>query len=184
MLRSLGSVALALTLGAASACGSAEGGTGESDSGTSDSDDGGDGDGDPGDPCTPGDAPTLVIGTGEVAYAPLADGETIELVRGPQGGVHTLIALHAEDIDASEEVLGKLEGYLDGEPLASSSPYLNMRCNSAAGGLQVWNLFLVWDAAPEALHQQPIVIEAEVVDLDGVKVTASKEAIIHDPLLD
>jgi hypothetical protein len=84
---------------------------------------------DPNDPCKPGGLPSLEIGQGETAFAPLEPGSTLELIHGPQGGVHVLVALHAEHIDASEELTAVLYGYLDGEPVGASFPYLNMRCN-------------------------------------------------------
>lgn len=139
---------------------------------------------DPDDPCRPGGEPALEIGTGETAYASLDDGAILELYHGPQGGVHVLVALQAEHIDASEELDAVLRGYVGGEPLGASFPYLNMRCNKAEGGLQSWNLFLIWDAAPEQLHLQTVHIEAEITDAAGVVVSASKDAVIHDPLLE
>jgi hypothetical protein len=148
------------------------------------SDELGDETGDPNDPCRPGGQPSLTIGQGETAFLPLDDGGTLELIHGPQGGVHVLVALHAEHIDASEELTAVLRGYIGGEPLGASFPYLNMRCNQVEGGLQSWNLFLIWDATPEQLHLQPVHIEAEITDASGVVVSSCKDAIIHDPLLE
>jgi hypothetical protein len=139
---------------------------------------------DPNDPCKPGGLPSLEIGQGETAFAPLESGGSLELVHGPQGGVHVLVALHAEHIDASEELTAVLRGYLDGEPVGASYPYVNMRCNEAEGGLQSWNILLIWDAAPEQLHLQTVHIEAELTDASGTVVSACKDAIIHDPLLE
>jgi hypothetical protein len=173
----------ALTSGLASAC-AADGSGDESSAGegaeTGDlGESGGEGSG-----CASGANPSLTIGHGATGYEALEDGGQIELIHGPQGGVHTLMALHAEDIDASEELVGRLEGFLGGELTATSAPYLDMRCNGAEGGLQVWSVLLIWEAAPEALHLQPVTIDAEVIDAQGVKVTATKEAIIHDAMLD
>jgi hypothetical protein len=139
---------------------------------------------DPNDPCAPGGLPSLEIGQGGTAYAPLESGGTLELVHGPQGGVHVLVALQAEHIDASEELTAVLRGYVNGEQLGASYPYLDMRCNQAEGGLQSWNLLLIWDAAPEDLHLQTVHIEAEITDASGAVVSACKDAIIHDPQLE
>lgn len=46
----------------------------------------------------------------------------------------------------------------------------------------MWGLLLIWDAAPEDLHLKPVRIDVEVTDAAGVVVTASKEAVLHDPL--
>jgi hypothetical protein len=139
---------------------------------------------DPNDPCKPGGVPSLEIGQGETAFAPLEPFGTLELIHGPQGGVHVLVALHAEHIDASEELTAVLHGYLGGEPVGASFPYVNMRCNAAEGGLQSWNILLIWDATPEQLHLQPVHIDAELTDASGTVVSACKDAIIHDPLLE
>lgn len=139
---------------------------------------------DPDDPCRPDGEPSLEIGQGELAFGPLEDGGTLELVHGPQGGVHVLVALHAEHIDASEQLTAVLRGHVGGEQLGASYPYLNMRCNETDGGLQSWNIFLLWDALPEQLHLQTVHIEAEITDASGLVVSASKDAIIYDPLLE
>lgn len=38
-------------------------------------------------------APTLEVGTGQTSFEPLAAGDPIELVAGPQGGYHVFLAL-------------------------------------------------------------------------------------------
>jgi len=174
VLRSGAALVLGLSL---AACDSEAGGSDEAADGADESEP------DPADPCTPGPAPALEIGEGASAYTPFEDGATLELVHGPQGGVHVLLALHAEDIDASVELEGELRGYVNGVQLGASYPFLNMRCKKDEG-MEVWNLYLIWDAAPEDLHLQTVHIEAEIVDAQGVMVSASKDAIIHDALLD
>jgi hypothetical protein len=137
---------------------------------------------DPEDPCAPGGTASLQIGEGDLSYQCLGDGDTIELIHGPQGGVHTLIALQARNIDGSAELEGELRGYLDGVQRGGSYPYLNFRCRDGEG-LEVWNLFLFWDAPPEELHMQNVHIEVEFTDAAGEVMSASKEAIIYDPTL-
>ena len=144
------------------------------------------GDDAPADPesgCTPGPNPSLEIGQGETAYAPLAEGETMELIHGSQGGVHVLVALEARDIDPGEMLEGEIRGYVDGEQLGASYPYLFFRCNPDADAQQVWNLFLIWDAQPEDIHMKTVEIEVELTDQQGVMLSASKSAVIDDPLL-
>lgn len=141
---------------------------------------------DPDDPCVPGMEPSLELGAGATAYAPFVSGAALELVHGPQGGVHTYMALEARGVDASEELVGELRGYLDGVQIGASYPYLNFRCRAPEGddpgGQQVWGVLLIWDAPPESLHLRSVHIEAEVTDASGVVVTTCKDAILHDPL--
>jgi hypothetical protein len=131
--------------------------------------------------CEPSETPTLELGAGESAYASFEPGATLELVHGPQGGVHTFMALEARGIAADVELEGTLRGYLGEQQVGASYPFLNFRCR-AGSGWQVWGLLLIWDAAPEDLHLQPVRIDVEVTDAAGVVVTASKEAVLHDPL--
>ncbi len=138
---------------------------------------------DPEDPCKPGPNPSLELGHGEIAFETLEDGGSLELIHGPQGGYHTLTSLQAVDINGSEQLVGELRGYIGDQLMAESHPYLNFRCSSGEG-LQVWGKFLIWEAEPEELHLQTVRIEAEVTDASGVVVTASKEAIIHDPIFE
>ena len=135
---------------------------------------------DPNNPCVPGPNPSLEIGQGEQGYEPYEAGTMIELIHGPQGGVHTLTGLLARDIDGSEKLTGELRGYLGDEQLGGSVPYLDFRC-AVDEGLQVWNVFLFWEAPPEQLHMQTVRIEVEFTDASGTLVQASKEAMIFDP---
>lgn len=137
---------------------------------------------DPGNhPCNPGPDPRLDIGQGEFQYEPLEAGGMIELIHGPQGGVHTLTGLFARDIDGSEELTAEFRGYLGDEQVGGSFPYLNFRCGD--DGLFAWGVFLFWDAPPEQLHMQTVRIEVEFTSACGTVLQASKEAIIYDPNL-
>lgn len=123
------------------------------------------------------------MGKGYLDFSPMdADGGLIELVHGPQGGYHVLIALRARWIDASRTLTGRIEGELDGEVRATAEPYLDFRCNPD-GGLETWGTYLIWDATPEELDGRRVTIRAEVTDARGVTVAATAEATIHDPAL-
>lgn len=151
----------------------------------SDTDEGNSSEIDPNDPCKPGGEPSLVLGEGEVGFFPFDDGANLELIYGSQGGVHTFMALEASNIDASEDLVGKFRGYIDGEQIGAAFPYLHFRCKPADGdepaALQVWGVFLIWDAPPENLHLQPVHIEVEITDATGLVLTTSKDAVIYDP---
>lgn len=134
------------------------------------------------DPCTPGPNPSLEIGQGEFQFEPLEAGGIIELIHGPQGGVHTLTGLLARDIDGDEELTAEFRGYLGDEQVGGSFPYINFRCGGDEG-LFAWGVYLFWELPPEQLHMQTVRIEVEFSDTCGTVLQASKEAVIHDPTL-
>lgn len=139
----------------------------------------------PGDPCLPGEAPTLRLGTGELAYEALPeDDAALEVIHGPQGGVHVLIGLAATYADASALWTAHLTGRIDGALAAEAFPYLEARCNGAAGELQTWGTLLVWELPPESLDGATAEIDAEVTDASGAVLTASLTASLFDPTLE
>ncbi|MCK6522379.1 hypothetical protein L6R49_13180 [Myxococcota bacterium] len=139
----------------------------------------------PGDPCLPGESPTLRLGTGELAYEALPDaGATLEVIHGPQGGVHTLIGLAATYADASDLWTAHLTGTIDGVLAAEAFPYLEARCNGGAGELQTWGTLLVWELSPEELDGATAEVHAEVTDAAGASLTATLTATLFDPTLE
>lgn len=137
---------------------------------------------DPG--CVEDPEPVLHIGTGELAYQALdGDGDPIELVHGPQGGFHVVLALEAEGAEATDEWVAEMRGYLDEVQLARAVPYVAMQCNPETDTLQAWGFLLVWDAQPEELDGQRVLIEVDTEDSRGVPLSAAAEFTIEDPLV-
>lgn len=135
--------------------------------------------------CEPGDAPTLTLGKGETEYNALdADGGVIELVHGPQGGFHVVAALEARYIDASEQLVATFRGYIDGELLAESTPYVDFRCNRAVDAMQAWGFLVIWDAQPEELDGKVAHIEVELTDAAGRALSDEGDVTIEDPTLE
>jgi hypothetical protein len=52
--------------------------------------------------CDPNLAPDLEIGTGEIAFVSLEDGDTMQIIQGPQGGFHLLTSLRVHGIAAGD----------------------------------------------------------------------------------
>lgn len=135
--------------------------------------------------CLPGDEPTLEIGTGENRYTSLDDvDDVLDIVHGPQGGYHVVIALEASYLDASDLMLGQLTGTIGGEEKASSAPWIQMRCNPNRDMLQSWNHLLIWDVEdPAEIDGERATISATVTDSLGATVSAEAEADLYDPEL-
>lgn len=84
--------------------------------------------------CEPGPQPTLEIGTGELSFSPLpSSGGRLELVQGPQGGIHAIVAFRARWLDSSAPVVTRIVSEVDGEILADVVPYLSFRCVGPQG---------------------------------------------------
>lgn len=134
--------------------------------------------------CEPGPNPALHLGKGELSYSAMeADGGTIELVHGPQGGFHTVIALEAVEADASAEWTVQIRGYLADVERATTTPYVTMQCNNQTGTLQAWGFLLIWDAQPEELDGEQVHIEADGQDAAGAALSAAVDVVIEDPLI-
>jgi hypothetical protein len=124
------------------------------------------------------DPPTLEIGLGLDGFAPLAEGGAFPLIHGPQGGYHLEIGLRATHLDVSSLVTGRLEGTIDGERLASASPWLDFRCEGEA--LESWGTRLIYESTPAALDGQTTEIVVEVTDVAGNTVGAEGSFVIED----
>lgn len=147
------------------------------------------------DGCEAGDSPTLDVGAGAAEYAPLDDGDTVELVHGAQGGFHVVIALDGQFLDVAEgsRVPGVITATIDGIETAVTSPYLDFRCNPDTGSVQSFGTLLIFTptedqlqgvSVPEFLNGKTAEIHAEVTDRAGRVVTADRSVVIHDILLE
>ena len=105
-------------------------------------------------------------------------------MRFPSTALVLLTGLAATYADASELWTAQLTGHIDGVLAAEAYPYLEARCNGAAGELQTWGTFLVWELSPEALDGATAEIDAEVTDAAGTALTASLTASLFDPTLE
>lgn len=135
-----------------------------------------------GDPCEANPEHTeLTIGVGEYAYEAVEDGATVELIHGPQGGYHIVLALRGRWFDLSSESTAVLEGTIGGEARAVSYPYVNWRCGGDA--VEAPGLLLIYDAVPEDLDEQDTHVTATVTDPQGNSATAELDLHIADPLI-
>lgn len=132
--------------------------------------------------CDPGAEPTLVLGTGDVAFEPVID--HVELVHGPQGGYHVYLGFEATHLDTSEFALAFVEGTIGGEVVARTQPYLDLRCNPETGTQQSWGTLLIYPLTPAELDGQETVITATVTDVTDREVSATLTTTIDDPMLE
>ena len=132
--------------------------------------------------CERDTAPSLELGAAADAFEPVEPGTAVELVHGSQGGYHIELAFRATGLDPSDLAAGTLEGWVDGSLMATSSPWLQFRCNPATGTYDAWPTILVYDAEePQSLDGVTTEVEALVVDASGAEFTASLTLTIDDP---
>ncbi len=130
--------------------------------------------------CGPGGDPTLQIGLGVGTFTPIVAGE-MPLIHGPQGGWHLEIGLLATGIDASDLIVGRLQGTVDGEPIAVNAPWLDMRCDEAAGGLISWGTRLIYPTETAAeLDGVQTEVSAEITDNQGITISTTQTFVIRD----
>jgi hypothetical protein len=135
--------------------------------------------------CEPNDEPTLEIGKGLSEFTALDEGgRELELIHGTQGGFHTDIALQATGLDGSDAATARIIGTLDGDELAETRPYVDLRCNPRANAQQAWALRLIWDSTPEELDGAVVSIELEITDVSGTTLSVvATDVLIEDPNL-
>lgn len=131
--------------------------------------------------CPAGDqSPGLLIGTGEVEFEPVEDGDVLQVVRGPQGGYHILGSLLVKGVDAGDpnnltsdrnptmtfdvfrggDSIILLDSFTQGldEAPDSEGPYSHWLVGR----------FVVLDQSDTALDGETVTITARIDDVDGL----------------
>ncbi|HND28799.1 MAG TPA: hypothetical protein PKY30_13995 [Myxococcota bacterium] len=130
-------------------------------------------------PCEPGPTPTLEIGQGELSFTELlGENDAVELVFGPQGGVHVALALRATRLDDSAPVISQITGEVEGELLADVRPYLIFRCVGPDDIQEVWGAILVFSAPMAELEDREVFLRATVTDAAGTVAEVTKWALL------
>ena len=133
-------------------------------------------------PCNDEGSPTLTIGTGEDEFMDIStDNPAIELIHGPQGGYHLLLGFQLTNMDGNHCINVEATGSVNDEVIASAGRWLSFSCNETSERLEAANLFLIYDAEPEALYDQLTDIEVMLRDNDGVEVEGSIQVRISAP---
>lgn len=133
-------------------------------------------------PCGPSAEPSFQIGTGEASFQALDPNDpTLELVYGPQGGWHVVLAFEAEgfEIDGISSV--DAIGVIDGEEVAiTNGSWITFDCDD--GVQRAWNTFLVFQVAdPTPLHRAELSIWAQITDPRDVTAESEVVVTVVDP---
>lgn len=128
-----------------------------------------------------GCSPELVIGTGELAFEPLDPVDpTLELVYGPQGGWHVVLAFEARRMSGSGIYTVDGLGTIDDQRVAAiDGAWITF--SRVDNRLQAWNTFLIFEVPdPTPLHQAWLDIQIQLTGPGGRTVSAEAGATIVD----
>ena len=127
-------------------------------------------------------APNIELGTGEVAFEPLADGAAVPLVSGLQGGRHVWGSVRVVGIDWREiDMLFAIEDG-NGEALTDTTRVIQelQQCDSSTAGCTVGMgemvgiTILVDNDDAGAIANRSVVIRVEASDVQGRSATTTK----------
>ena len=147
----------------------------------------------PPDSCRPANhgAPELFLGTGQTDFAPLNDGQTLMLEKGPQGGHHIWIATRMKNLRQSGSRT-TISAKLVDDPSSPILPagYVFTYDRDEGNYCKLWGLRFQLDSGATDLGGdfkrflgKKLEVTVEVIDSTNAKATATKTILIADKLL-
>jgi hypothetical protein len=136
-------------------------------------------------------APELILGTGQTDFAPLADGQTLQLERGPQGGHHIWIAARMRNLRQSGSRT-TLTAKLVDDPTSPIAPaaYVFTFDRDEGNFCKLWGLRFQLDSGAADLATtykrflgKKLEVTVEVVDSTNAKATSTRTIQLADKLL-
>jgi hypothetical protein len=122
-------------------------------------------------------APELQLGTGKDSFEPLAEGQTVELIHGPQGGWHIWGSLRARGLASPLTVVYAVALADTGEVLSSTTYEIEPL---AAGSWSLWAGLIGYVPEPERVAKQPVALSMQVTDARGVQLGATQRVVAGD----
>lgn len=143
--------------------------------------------------CRPANAGAaeLVLGTGQTDYGPLADGQTLQLEKGPQGGHHIWMAVRMRNMKRSGSRTA-LYAKLPDDPGAQIYPaaYVFSFERDEGSYCKLYGLRFQLDSGAADLREaykkflgKKLEVTAEVTDSIGQKATSTRSIMIADKIL-
>jgi hypothetical protein len=135
--------------------------------------------------------PELFLGTGQTDFAPLNDGQTLQLERGPQGGHHIWIAARMKNLRQSGSRT-TLTAKLVVDPTSPIAPaaYVFTFDRDEGDYCKLWGLRFQLDSGATDLAAdykrflgKKLEVTVEVVDSTNAKATSTKTIVVGDKLL-
>lgn len=130
------------------------------------------------------EAPSVLVGTGEWQYEPLAAGQRVQLAAGSQGGYHVWVSLRAQGF-ASERLRMELELVSDAAPLARSDLELPFApVPAASAGEDGWVERVGFPAQllePWCAVERPLLVRVTLSDREGQSASAELTVVPTAP---
>ena len=135
--------------------------------------------------------PELFLGTGQTDFAPLADGQTLQLERGPQGGHHIWIATRMKNLRQSGSRTTINAKVVD-DPTSPIAPagYVFTYDRDEGNYCKLWGLRFQLDSGAADLGTtykrflgKRLEVTVEVIDSTNARATSTKTVQIADKLL-
>lgn len=146
-------------------------------------------------PAKPG-PPELILGTGQTDYAPLTDGQTLQLEQGPQGGHHIWMAVRMRNLRQSGSTTTVTSTVIDGPMVLAPLAVVFTFDRDEGGFCKVYGLRYQVDVSGLGPDGQSIPapayrdflgktmkVTAEVVDSTGARASASKTVHLAEKIL-
>lgn len=143
----------------------------------------------PSDAATPGDAPivdpSLDLGTGQSAWEPIADGDPVELIHGPQGGYHVFARIREERLGGDIQVTFRVTPAEGGSPINDPSDRIHLiEGRGLIRTAQGWEtstallVILTQVRAPSDVVGRRLVLEANVAQNGSTAPTTVRRTIV------
>jgi hypothetical protein len=138
------------------------------------------------------------IGTGMFAFAPLSDGDRLDLVAGPQGGFHFIVHARMRGLspgDARQDLPANPTTWfraLDEDGNRVDIPEVRQLGYAPQPGTEGWyilssgRILFIENAAAPRLYGRPVTIEVQIRDTEGRMAgdTARVTAVAYPPPVD
>ncbi len=124
--------------------------------------------------CGSADPPELVLL--DASDGPLANGDSIDVEHGFQGGIHSFLTLEIRGFHPGLDIsLRATEG---GRSIGSRTDVFDLTCETDMQ--RVDELQLIWSLDPMDFDGLPITLEVTVSDAQGLSQTLTRDLVLHE----
>lgn len=121
-----------------------------------------------------GGSPRLEVGTGESTFVALNDGDPVELVHGPQGGYHVLVAVRATSLAATVGYAYEVRDEADAVVLTMPGAYVldaSRVVRTSTGWIRSGDRGIFQTVMPAEIIGRTLHLHATVTASDGTSYT-------------